>query len=259
MRILQISLLTVIALTVPVMASDRNAQLLDALVAAYPDHLAGHDGKRLLWKDGTSMPFDDGKGAKPFKTLLNSPDLEDQFYVAYPPGRAAPPAVNVDPGRVRYEPFFKKMYGDCKAGGMSRNLVTITWLARTARKRIRVTRVNGVAQRLKAVSADLEKLPKRFHRYFSAIAGTYNCRAIAGTKRYSVHSYAAAIDINVKYANYWRWSKRDKQGRYRYRNQIPHEIVEIFERHGFIWGGKWYHYDTMHFEYRPELLKVGRQ
>ena len=34
-------------------------------------------------------------------------------------------------------------------------------------------------------------------------------------------------------------------------------IVEIFERHGFIWGGKWYHYDTMHFEYRPELLPPG--
>ena len=36
--------------------------------------------------------------------------------------------------------------------------------------------------------------------------------------------------------------------------QMPREIVDIFERHGFIWGGKWYHYDTMHFEYRPELL-----
>jgi len=30
--------------------------------------------------------------------------------------------------------------------------------------------------------------------------------------------------------------------------------VAVFERHGFIWGGKWFHYDTMHFEYRPELL-----
>jgi len=28
----------------------------------------------------------------------------------------------------------------------------------------------------------------------------------------------------------------------------------VFERHGFIWGGRWWHYDTMHFEYRPELL-----
>ena len=40
----------------------------------------------------------------------------------------------------------------------------------------------------------------------------------------------------------------------RARNLIPHAVVEIFERHGFIWGGKWFHYDTMHFEYRPELL-----
>jgi hypothetical protein len=40
-----------------------------------------------------------------------------------------------------------------------------------------------------------------------------------------------------------------------YRNAIPLEIVRIFEKHGFIWGGAWYHYDTMHFEYRPELLR----
>ena len=37
-------------------------------------------------------------------------------------------------------------------------------------------------------------------------------------------------------------------------NQIPIQIVRIFEKHGFIWGGFWYHFDTMHFEYRPELL-----
>ncbi|WP_456855101.1 M15 family metallopeptidase [Bradyrhizobium sp. USDA 4501] len=23
--------------------------------------------------------------------------------------------------------------------------------------------------------------------------------------------------------------------------------------HGFIWGGKWCHYDTMHFEHRPDF------
>ncbi|MDD9945395.1 MAG: M15 family metallopeptidase [Myxococcales bacterium] len=35
---------------------------------------------------------------------------------------------------------------------------------------------------------------------------------------------------------------------------MPADVVQAFERHGFIWGGRWYHYDTMHFEYRPELL-----
>ncbi|MBP9613702.1 MAG: M15 family metallopeptidase, partial [Sulfurospirillum sp.] len=27
------------------------------------------------------------------------------------------------------------------------------------------------------------------------------------------------------------------------------------EKYGFVWGGRWYHYDTMHFEYRPELFE----
>ena len=39
-----------------------------------------------------------------------------------------------------------------------------------------------------------------------------------------------------------------------YKNRMPLEIVEAFEHEGFIWGGQWAHYDTMHFEYRPELL-----
>lgn len=46
--------------------------------------------------------------------------------------------------------------------------------------------------------------------------------------------------------------------RFKYRNRIPRKIVEIFEKHGFIWGGAWYHYDTMHFEFRPEILNYAR-
>jgi hypothetical protein len=30
------------------------------------------------------------------------------------------------------------------------------------------------------------------------------------------------------------------------------------ERFGFIWGGKWHHFDGMHFEYRPELILYAR-
>ena len=52
------------------------------------------------------------------------------------------------------------------------------------------------------------------------------------------------------FADYWLWKPKDAP----YRNRVPFEIVQIFERHGLIWGGKWAHFDTMHFEYRPELL-----
>jgi D-alanyl-D-alanine carboxypeptidase-like protein len=56
----------------------------------------------------------------------------------------------------------------------------------------------------------------------------------------------------------WLSSNADASGRITYKDQIPWEIIRIFESHGFIWGGKWYHYDTMHFEYRPELLIAGK-
>ncbi len=61
-------------------------------------------------------------------------------------------------------------------------------------------------------------------------------------------------DINVATSDYWLWKAGAAGTPAGYRNRIPAKIVEIFEKHGFIGGGKWHHYDTMHFEYRPELL-----
>jgi hypothetical protein len=31
-------------------------------------------------------------------------------------------------------------------------------------------------------------------------------------------------------------------------------VIDAFEENGFAWGGKWYRFDTVHFEYRPEIL-----
>jgi hypothetical protein len=236
--------------------SADNAELMNRLVSSYPEFLAGHEGNDLIWKDGTRMRFDDGMRGKDFETLLNSPSVKDMFFAPYIPGKmAASPGVNMDPGRVRHEPFFLKMYGNCKKGETARTLVDVVWLPRKWGKKIRVTGVNGVAEQLSKVSRELDLLPARYDKYLIPPAGTVNCRVIEGTKRLSAHGSATAIDIAQKYADYWRWAKPDSRGRYSYRNQIPTEIVEIFEKHGFIWGGKWYHYDTMHFEYRPELLK----
>jgi len=38
----------------------------------------------------------------------------------------------------------------------------------------------------------------------------------------------------------------------------PDIVIDIFEKEGFIWGGKWTVWDNMHFEYRPELI-LGRE
>ncbi len=224
---------------------------LDALVRAYPDFLAGHDRSTLEWSDGSRMRVSDGNRSKTFHERLRSASIADQLRLTYPKGRRSKkPARRNDPGRFRNTAFFDKMYGDCTKGETERNLVKITWLPKLGGGDVAVTSVNGVADRLKDVSAELERMP-RLRRYLLPSAGTFNCRTVKDTGQRSMHAWGAAIDINTRYADYWLLS-----GRKRYRNRIPWRIVDVFERHGFIWGGKWSHFDTMHFEYRPELLRL---
>ena len=91
----------------------------------------------------------------------------------------------------------------------------------------------------------------------------YYWRVISGTDRKSFHSLGIAIDILPKNLHgkqsYWAWA-RDKFGEdwvtlpFDMRWFPPEKVIKIFESEGFIWGGKWNIWDTMHFEYRPELL-----
>jgi hypothetical protein len=149
------------------------------------------------------------------------------------------------------------MYGDCRKGEVKPRLTRIPWLQNRGGGSVEVTTVNGVDRKLAAVARDLERLPAEMTKYLVPTAGTYNCRTIAGTKRLSVHAFGAAIDLSTRFGDYWQWA--GKSAKPVYRNRFPIEIVEIFERHGFIWGGTWYHYDTFHFEYRPELIALARR
>lgn len=224
------------------------------LIRAYPEMLERVDGDDLLFRDGTRLPFGGRQKDRPFEAWLAAPTLDDIFALPYPTGDLVPPAKNQDPGRARPAQLFDKMYGDCRKGEVEQHLTTIRWLPRKANQPLRVTRINGVDRKLAAISTELDALPKRFDVYLHPAAGTYACRVIAGTDRPSAHGHGIAIDVALKHAHYWRWSKASPDGTLEWRNAIPIEIVRIFEKHGFIWGGRWYHYDTMHFEYRPELL-----
>jgi hypothetical protein len=91
-------------------------------------------------------------------------------------------------------------------------------------------------------------------------------REVHGTDHLSVHAYGIALDIVPRdYGGkqvYWRWSrawntnweKMDLSERW----HPPYQVIEAFEREGFVWGGKWYHFDTIHFEYRPEIIALSR-
>jgi len=231
------------------------ASFLKRLAEAYPEAIADFDGVELRLRSGDRLRISDGHTDKSFEELLDQPDIDDMFAFAYPAGAApAQPPDNFDPGRVRVEALFRAIYGDCRATHIQKAMRDIEWLPRHGGGTVRFTKAAGADRALEAVSRDLDKLPDAMIKFLKPTAGTFNCRPIAGTERMSMHAYGGAIDVNTKYSAYWRWAKARKDGRLVWSNKYPKQIVDIFERHGFIWGGRWYHFDTMHFEYRPELL-----
>lgn len=244
--------------TASAVAAADSTDVSRRLIAGYPGIVTAVENNAVHFADGTTLPLDDGRGDKTFDAWLADPDIADMMRLAYPSGAAAtPPARNFDPGRARNAAFFAKVYGECRRRGVVDKLVSVRWLPKKFGRAISITAVNRVAEKLRAVSDELDQLPARFDRYLFPIGGTYVCRTIAGTSQPSAHGYGIAIDIALKYAHYWRWPKVPPAGDVTYRNQIPMEIVSVFEKHGFIWGGRWYHHDTMHFEYRPELLPLS--
>ncbi len=250
--------LLLLLMAAPARSEPPIPQGLQCLKAAYPEHICAIEANALVWCDGTRMIYDDGQAPPAdYERLLVGGDLRDQMAARYKVGKDYPiPPLNFDPGRVRYQPFFEKMYGD-SAKAVSRNLTPVRWMPATSGRKLPVSRVNGVNKKLEAVSAEIEKLPPEIRGKVTETSGTFVWRNIHDTDRLSMHSFAIAVDVGVKHSDFWKWSRPRDGAPLVYRNRFPLEVVEIFERHGVIWGGTWYHYDTMHFEYRPELLAPG--
>jgi peptidoglycan L-alanyl-D-glutamate endopeptidase CwlK len=240
----------------------------DALRESYPKFDLKLENNKLVFPDGTALIFDDGI-TRTSQGLLESPDIFDRFFYRYPSlgfrqaessgentaGLTLPTSIPYpeDPGRVRNDQFFMSMYG-ANAEAVKRKLAPVKWIPSGNGPALMITTVNGVNKAAQAVSDELDKRPELWP-YLLQPGGSFMWRVIAGTNRLSVHSFGAAIDINVAKSDYWRYVVKKETDPVAYRNRIPVEIVEIFERHGFIWGGWWYHFDTMHFEYRPEILR----
>jgi hypothetical protein len=97
-------------------------------------------------------------------------------------------------------------------------------------------------------------------------AGAYNWREIRGSSRMSYHSWGLAVDIQPQNLGgqgiYWLWERARNEDwmilPLERRWAPPDRVIAAFEHEGFIWGGKWALYDTMHFEYRPELHEINR-
>ena len=226
-----------------------NAQIL---IQAYPELNLMYVDNHIVFQDGTSIIYDDGI-QKDYLNVMDHSDIEDMFSMDYL--SEGNPGYLQDAGRSRCEDFFKKVYGE-NAKAVKQNLNDVKWFGTT----VKFNRINGAAKQLQKVADEIQSNYPEYIPYMKS-SGTFYWRKVRGSERLSSHSYGIAIDIAVKQSDYWRWGnpKAKETDEIGYKNRIPLKIAEIFEKHGFIWGGRWYHYDTMHFEYRPEILKMHQE
>lgn len=136
---------------------------------------------------------------------------------------------------------------DGSASWEIKNLVYIhppwrCWLAGTDIELKRGIRVHKkIADDLETIFKELWKLYGKKQENIEAvdlhqIGGAYYFRARRGSRRLSNHARGIAIDIDPV----------DNPMRKNSRGDIPSEVVEVFIKHGWRWGGVYG--DPMHFE-----------
>jgi hypothetical protein len=258
-------------------------QEMKALAGAYPDRIdqpsqregdwaVDVEGEWFFWAHGRILPESQRADWKRYARF--------RFY-PYPLG-AVPPLPQLDaqtaarlrealaqarlhPPR-RSETFLERLYHAATLRETERQLVTVSFLGFPVRVHQRI------AEPLSRVAAECASLRLTDPQAAAFFAGIYemdgfNYRDVAGTYSRSYHSYGLALDfIPRTYGgkkSYWRWVLPRNADwwttPYDRRWMLPPSIVAAFEKQGFVWGGKWLFFDTMHFEYRPEILILSRE
>lgn len=253
-----------------------------ALAAAYPDRIAEaafRDGDWALRIDDTWYYWASGR-LLPAERRFNSEQYTGVRFYNYSLGRLVPreiddataerlrarstqPAAEMPP---RHNGFLDALYQISVRTDAYRQIVDFTFLGlRTQVHRMIVEPLRRVEQDITQIAEHDEEV----RRFVSEIrqASAFHWREIAGTNRRSYHSYGVAIDLIPRsYGNrfgYWRWAMESGVEEWwdlpeRQRWQVPQPVIDSFERHGFIWGGKWLSFDPIHFEYRPEVILLSR-
>jgi hypothetical protein len=212
------------------------AAVITALATGYPAEFQGveiGDQRLVVWLAGGKFVYDDGM-TKSVEQRLDRPDIKDMFCQTYPltnPTDRLP--KDFDPGRCRVEPLFCALYGGSRAA-VEKNCVTVEFCGHAVKFNARC----DAAEALRRVSADLKPVLARrpdLRSYVENLGGTFSWRRIAGTERLSNHAFGTAIDLNVAKSAYWRWQPPAQMATFS-RKGWPTELIETFERHGFIWG-----------------------
>jgi hypothetical protein len=242
--------------------------------------------KSVVCDDGKDLPFLERLRNSDVASTLSQNYLRGR--VALPVTE-----LNFSPGGIRNQDFIKAIYGSTESE-VRKNLVLVSFLGQQVlfnRLNGAARQLELVSQDLlKVFKSGSEPKLNAFLKPFLGLAPcapaercklsseTFVWRVVKDTTALSNHSFGTAIDLQpASGTQYWLWDLKaqikkgdaifakgadpthfDPHDIVNFKPQgnpeYPEKLVEIFEKHGFIWGGKWYRYDIMHFEFRPEFF-----
>ncbi|HUI70370.1 MAG TPA: M15 family metallopeptidase [Spirochaetia bacterium] len=255
---------------------------MKAFAEAYPDRISqaaqrGGDwsvdvhGAWFAWAHGRILPESKSADWKRYARF--------RFY-PYPLG-GLPPVPHLDSDSAarlkklleearihpprRSEDFLERLFGAGTRSETVSQIVTVDFVGFPVQVNRRIA---APLSRVAAECANLRATDQQCATFFAGLSEVdgFNYRDVAGTATRSYHSYGLALDLIPRSyrgkAPYWRWvmSTTDQWWAipYEQRWMVPLSIVAAFEKQGFVWGGKWLFFDTMHFEYRPEIFILAR-
>lgn len=245
-------------MALPMPDSPGRSPMSEALELAY-DGLTVNEADQTVTINGQTLALGPSE-PRSVRQRLGDSSIADQFAQVYPLDfdltRRLEPWF--DPGRARNDDFFRSIYGKTEAQ-VAGTLQRAAYKGQNGTVRFAMSARQCVVGQLQAALDAIAAEGPDMDRFLENPGGSFNWRKIAGTQRLSAHSYGIAVDFNTQLGGYWRWDSASEGAVGDYNNAYPEQLVRHMERFGFIWGGKWHHYDGMHFEYRPELILHARR
>lgn len=225
------------------------------------------NGKNFFWADGRILPEtekNDGEKYRPFFTY----EYEKRIFEVPVKDKAlfaklfAEERENISQHSSLKNNtfFFAELYGEITEQSITENVTEVLFLGNP------VYVHNKIASNLKAVNAEVSALKKdkKYKSFFSNHRTVYgfNWRAIEYSDVLSLHALGIAVDVMAKrYGKlnaFWYWESTVNDEWFMLtpaqRWMPPLAVIQAFNRHGFVWGGYWSLWDTMHFEYRPDQI-----
>ncbi|MCL2196127.1 MAG: M15 family metallopeptidase [Treponema sp.] len=264
----------------PVSQPTRAERIVKSLIQAYPDRIEKAEFRNNDW----ALLMNDkwycfaGGRLLPENMLENTENYRPNQFYNYP--EELPPWKELTPEEIkRYNSwtenrsqnpprrssfFLDELWQAPNRAETEKKLVRISFLGKS-------TRVHQAIQKklaaVESIILQLGKVDPQVQTWINGMGSIegYGWRNIAETQSRSFHSYGLAVDLLPRNMGnkqtYWLWTSQYRDDwynvSYNERYHPPASVIKTFEVHGFVWGGKWPMFDTMHFEYRPEVMLLN--